>query len=132
MNKTTVNRFYSTTTALTTMTFQIDFSRPTPALCEGSNHRVSLHLEAYIPVECALERFLCWLQIKGLRRENYQVQGVYWLLQKECAVNPPHGVMGGFGSVGRAVEHGFAAAGEQTFGAFPDQDEVELGGSRVG
>ena len=96
MNKTTVNRFYSTTTALTTMTFQIDFSRPTPSLCEGSNHRVSLHLEDYIPAECALQRFLCWLQIKGLRRENYQVQGVNWLLQKECAVNPPHGVMGGF------------------------------------
>ena len=96
MSKTKVNRFYSTTTAPTTMTFSIDFSRPTPALCKGSSHRASLPLQAYIPVECALERFLCWLQIKGLRRENYQVQGVNWLLQKECAVNPPHGVMGGF------------------------------------
>ena len=94
MNKTIVDRFYSTTTALAKMTFQIDFSRPTPSL-RGSNTQVQLHLEEYVPAECALERFLCWLKVKNLRQENYQVEGVYWLLQKELAARPRHGVRGG-------------------------------------
>ena len=94
MNKTIVDRFYSTTTALAKMTFQIDFSRPTPSL-RGSNTQVQLHLEDYVPAECALERFLCWLKVKNLRQENYQVEGVYWLLQKELAARPRHGVRGG-------------------------------------
>ena len=94
MDKTIVNRFYSPTTAPAKMTFQIDFSLPTPSL-RGDGLRVPMHLEAYIPAECALERFLCWLRLKNLREESYQVQGVYWLLQKELATTPWRGVKGG-------------------------------------
>ena len=77
------------------MSFQLDFSLPTPSLRDGKNCKVSLHLHSYIPTECALERFLCWLRLKSLREEDYQVKGVHWLLQKELATHPLHGVRGG-------------------------------------
>ncbi len=77
------------------MPFLLNFSLPTPTLRLGSSQQVKLHLEDYIPEECALERFLCWLRLKQLRQENYQVAGVHWLLQKELVQSPAHGVRGG-------------------------------------
>ena len=41
-----------------------------------------------MPVECALERFFCLLQVKSLRKEDYQIKGVHWLLQKELSPHP--------------------------------------------
>ena len=68
--------------------FQFDFSLPIPSLRYGENIRISLPIQDFVPVECALERFFCWLQVKSLRKEDYQIKGVHWLLQKELSPHP--------------------------------------------
>ena len=68
--------------------FKLDFSLPIPSLRSGGNLRISLPIQDFVPVECALQRFFCWLQVKSLRKEDYQIKGVHWLLQKELSPLP--------------------------------------------
>jgi len=73
---------------MTTPHFKLDFSLPIPSLRSGGNLRISLPIQDFVPVECALQRFFCWLQVKSLRKEDYQIKGVHWLLQKELSPLP--------------------------------------------